>query len=201
MDLVLRARVRGSFADVLTRVKRIEDGTQASYAASGLADGDYHLCDEMLSGSAAMTDAPKRLRSHSDEEEVLGYVKVEHSKPGAFAGYTPGMNAVAGASSQTPLPAGISSIDEWGRNRVQFGKFKGKKTYLEVATEETPEMIGYRAYLKSHQHSGPPTVQDLASFVVALEEMHGAKQMPKIPGTNIKRSMWSCQDQPLEFLE
>ena len=48
VQLVLVARSRGGFDDVMDRVKRIENGLHTEFNAVGLADGDYRLCDEFI---------------------------------------------------------------------------------------------------------------------------------------------------------
>ena len=57
--LVLKARKRQAFDDVMQRVCRIEEELHTDLSAVGLTDGDYVKCDEN-SGHQAMTDAAKR---------------------------------------------------------------------------------------------------------------------------------------------
>ena len=188
VDLVLVARQRGAFDDVMTKVRRIEEGRQAELAATGLTDGDYRLCDEMRFGGA-MCDASKRrleeVGANSVEADLSGYVVPVASTP-------PYVVNVAGCSSVTPsgivLPPGVTSIEDWGSYKVAFGKYEKKKTYAQIFTEEGKEMISYRKYLWSHRNSGSPQLRDLAAYLKAMNYDGETDQMPKIPGTDVART-------------
>ena len=137
VQLVLVARSRGGFDDVMDRVKRIENGLHTEFNAVGLADGDYRLCDEFISGKGAMTDGSKR--RFDNDTPVSGDVECS-------AGYVmPNVSDVPFSSHASTvevplkmcLPPGITSVPDWGTYKVSFGKFQGKKTYAEIRHEST----------------------------------------------------------------
>ena len=85
VELVLRARQRQAFDDVMMHVRRIEEGCHTELAAIGLTDGDYVKCDE-ISGRQAMTDAAKRLHDavepgFDDDSAFAGCVMTAPATP------------------------------------------------------------------------------------------------------------------------
>ena len=187
VDLVIRARHRGALPDVMRRVHRIENGQQASFLASGLADGDYAMCDE-ISGLGAMTDAAKRNRS-DDEEDDKTYCKVNREHGPSAHSYAPGSMPGGSPLKSTQLPLGINSLEEWGTFKVPFGKFKGKKTYYDIFSDNSDEMETYRnTYLLPRRESGSALLKDLVQYLDAMKYEQGNQQMPLIPGTNVRRS-------------
>ena len=188
VGLVLLARRKGGFRDVMDRVKRIESGRQAELAAVGLTDGDYQSCfrDERGSGYQAMTDGSKRRLDESptdDPEELTqGYVfPVGSSDP------FPSKDGPNDVHRAIPLPPGVTSLEDWGSYRVAFGKFQGKKTYSQILSASSDEMGSYRTYIMSHRFSGSAQLKDLAAFLVASGYQGEADQRPVIPGTTIAR--------------
>ena len=190
VDLILRARRRGSFDSVMQRVHRIEDGLQTEFAAAGLTDGDYYVCDEIsdLKPMQAMTDASKRQREEGtldpeDDTNVEGYVVP--SAPVPFAHHDP----VDYHDGKLSLPEGVPSLREWGTYKVAFGKYKGVKTYFQIFSEQTDEMMTYRnQYLLPRRKGGSPMLKDLADYVHLMMTQTSYHQLPKIPGTNIIRT-------------
>ena len=187
VQLVLVARSRGGFDDVMDRVKRIENGLHTEFNAVGLADGDYRLCDEFISGKGAMTDGSKR--RFDNDTPVSGDVECS-------AGYVmPNVSDVPFSSHASTvevplkmcLPPGITSVPDWGTYKVSFGKFQGKKTYAEIRHESTAEMASYRGYVMSHRKSGSAQLKDLAAYLIAAGYEGEESQIPKIPGTTIAR--------------
>lgn len=186
VELVLRARKRQAFDDVMARVRRIEDGIFTELAAVGLTDGDYVKCDE-ISGQQAMTDAAKHPHGavepsfDDDDESWQGYVMAAPATP-------PMSSDQHGPPKSSLLPQGVHSLQEWGTFKVAFGKFKGKKTYYQIYAEDHSEMIEYRKYLNSRRESGSPLLRDLAEYIHAMTGSAMNDQLPRIPGTNVVRS-------------
>lgn len=189
VDLVITARRRGGFQDVMDKVKRIEEGRQAELAAVGLTDGDYQSCfrDELSSGGSAMTDGSKRrLDDENSTEDPVNECAQGYVFPSASAPFL--MHDTIGKVDQPVVfPPGISSVTDWGSYQVAFGKFQGKKTYEQILMEKTDEMVSYRQYLMSHCFSGSAQLKDLVAFMMAAGYQGDQDQRPKIPGTGISR--------------
>ena len=195
VSLIVKAKQRpGAFEDVMRRVDRIQSGHQSDALASGLADGDYALCDEVsrmvpYSSPGGMSDAAKRQRE-LDEYSMASGVS---SDAAVYTSHVPKSPPymVPGThheGSSPTLPPGVVSLLDWGEYKVPFGKFKMLKRYHEVLNEPTFEMISYRAYLFSHEASGSAQLRDLVAYLRACG-LTGAKerQAPVIPGTHIER--------------
>ena len=195
VSLILKAKQRpGAFESVMKRVDRIQTGQHGDALASGLADGDYAECDEMLrtvafSSPGGMSDAAKRQRDLDEysmvsgmSSEAAGYtMPAPKSPPYTKTGYHHGIES-------NTLPPGVVSLIDWGEYKVSFGKFKMLKRYHEVLTERTEEMDSYRTYLFSHEASGSAHLRDLVAYLRACG-CTGAKSRhsPVIPGTQIER--------------
>ena len=212
VSLIVKAKQRpGAFEDVMRRVDRIQSGHHSDALASGLADGDYALCDEVsrmvpYSSPGGMSDAAKRQRELDEYSMVSGVssdaaVYTSHV-PKSPPYMVPGTHL---EKSSPTLPSGVVSLLDWGEYKVPFGKYKMLKRYHEVLNEPTIEMISYRAYLFSHEASGSAQLRDLVAYLRACG-LTGAKerQAPVIPGTHIERVKWSCSWVPVasfEFLD
>ena len=71
-----------------------------------------------------MNDASKRLRETSADKPVKTYAT--SSELGTMAVPMPS----TGYGVKIPkLPPGVGSLEAWGRTKISFGKFKGKRTY------------------------------------------------------------------------
>ena len=64
-----------------------------------------------------------------------------------------------------PLPSGVSSMEEWGRTVVGFGKFGGKNiTYWRLATMDTDEAGSYRMWAMNRVKGSNEALTDLARY-------------------------------------
>ena len=122
VDLVLRARKRQAFDDVMMRVRRIEEGSFTELSAAGLTDGDYVKCDE-ISGQQAMTDAAKRPHGavdpsfDDDDESWKGYVLAAPATP-PMSSESAWPSQVRPVASGSPFLAGMGNIQS-GFREVQ----------------------------------------------------------------------------------
>ena len=63
------------------------------------------------------------------------------------------------------LPSGVTSMEEWGRTVVGFGKFGGKSiTYYRLATMDTEEAGSYRMWAMNRANGSNEALTDLARY-------------------------------------
>lgn len=166
-ELVMKVRQQGRFDELMQRVC---DEEKARAARMSMSAG-------YTSGSAAMTDASKRLRGESSTPE--DFEVVNYTAP------TEGVPMPGESMPPSQFPPGIHSLKEWGEYYVAFGKFENKKKYHQVYTEMTEEMISYRKYLYSNRKECSAQFKDLVLYMEACGGR--VSQGPVIPGTNIVR--------------
>ena len=138
-----------------------------------------------------MSEAAKRRQEHSPERplSLAGYASpkfpvplpddaVEQSKSfGKTKKGTPVM-----------LPPGVSSLDEWSRSILDFGKYMSKQwTYKEILANEDKEIKSYVKWCRSQVDSAEGFLRDFGMFILASE--HDPAQRPLIPGTGYARRL------------
>ena len=136
----------------------------------------------MKDAGGAMNDASKRQR----EEDV----STSYSQKGYGAPMP--LPSTAMAMTEVPkLPAGVSSLDDWGRNLITFGKFKGKRSYASLCTSVGVEDVDYKKWLHAHYTNGSPQLRDLVEYLTAMKDRSvvasGDSQGVMIPGTDVPR--------------
>ena len=83
-----------------------------------------------------------------------------------------GQTTVIARADMVELPAGVTSMDEWGRNILTWGKFKKHGwTYSELCSDPSSEVCDYRDWICSHRHTGSSHLQDLAKYILARREL------------------------------
>ena len=80
----------------------------------------------------------------------------------------------------------MSSITQWGKTALSFGKYKGSKSYAEMFEGTSEDLASYRNYCQSHYQSGSPALKDLVDYFRARGMHHEASQSV-IPGSTIRR--------------
>lgn len=96
-----------------------------------------------------MTDGSKRLGGNDEAAKMT---------PCAAAAFRsellPPPMPMSSAGDKTPvlapriaLPHGVPSFERWGQTVVSLGKFKGAKTYAELAENADPDISSYKTYI------------------------------------------------------
>ena len=83
---------------------------------------------------------------------------------------------------------GITSLEQWGRTVVPFGKYaEANVTYNEVLT--APEYAGYRKWCKSHltTHTAGKVAMDFVKYRDAYEKKSNKDSGLLFPGTEVER--------------
>jgi len=136
----------------------------------------------MKDAGGAMNDASKRQR---EEETLTSYSKMGYGLP------IPLPSAAAAMTEVPKLPAGVSSMEDWGRNLITFGKFKGKRSYASLRTSVGKEDVEYKKWLQAHYTNGSPQLRDLVEYLIAMKDRTmvaaGDSQGVMIPGTDVPR--------------
>ena len=132
------------------------------------------------SRGAAMSDGSKR--RYVDEESVgsmdnpwIEVTEKSHLK----VDYT---------SVELDLPMGITSMEQWGRTVISFGKYaEANVTYNEMLT--APEYAGYRKWCKSHltTHTAGKVAMDFVKYRDAYEKKSNKDSGLLFPGTEVER--------------
>ncbi|CAK9014694.1 Putative transposon protein, partial [Durusdinium trenchii] len=116
-----------------------------------------------LSGS--MSDGSKRLREDRAPSTPVtygsGYTTADPPMPSE-------KNLIASPSPGGELPHGVSTITQWGKTVVSFGKYKGSKSYAEMFESTSEDLASYRSYCQSHYQSGSPALRDLVDYFRTL---------------------------------
>lgn len=173
-ELLARANQQGLDHNVAAGMREIEEGWTAVDDISS-----SESLGTVTGSPGTMADSSKRQRggptgSPTDfSVAVPSYVNIGE----------PGINPPSGDSLS--LPEGITSLTDWGEYKVAFGKFKHIKTYHEILTGTSEEMVSYRKFVFSHRQSGPPALRDLADYLDAAKTT--VVQGPVIPGSNLVR--------------
>ena len=70
------------------------------------------------------------------------------------------------------LPSGVSSMEEWGRTIINFGKYGGKRcSYSELAVDDSDEAGSYRFWVMSRVNVQSESLSDLARFFCNRSKM------------------------------
>ena len=83
---------------------------------------------------------------------------------------------------------GITSMEQWGRTVISFGKYaEANVTYNEVLT--APEYAGYRKWCKSHltTHTAGKIAMDFVKYRDAYEKKSNKDSGLLFPGTDVER--------------
>ena len=140
------------------------------------------------SRGAAMSDGSKR--RYVDEESVGSmdnpWIEVSE-KSHLKVDYT---------SVELDLPMGITSMEQWGRTVISFGKYaEANVTYNEMLT--APEYAGYRKWCKSHltNHTAGKVAMDFVKYRDAYERKSNkdsgfCSQELRWSAASSERSMW-----------
>lgn len=125
------------------------------------------LTPNMTAGS--MSDASKRLRGSSpssdDGDNVSGF-SVVHATPSKHPTGSKQEPVPPRASKKIDLPAGVESLEQWGKTVRTMPKVKKEApTYHEIATWESYEE--YRDWVLSHGTSKGPVCLDLHNYLRA----------------------------------
>ena len=91
-------------------------------------------------------------------------------------------------SVELDLPPGITSLEQWGRTVLSFGKYaEANVTYNEVMTD--PQYSGYLKWCKSHLsvHTAGKVAMDFVKYRSAYEKKSNKDSGLLIPGTNVER--------------
>lgn len=92
------------------------------------------------------------------------------------------------SSVELDLPMGVSSLEQWGRTVIAFGKYaEANVTYNEVLT--APEYAGYRKWCKSHltTHTAGKIAMDFVKYRDAYEKKSNTDSGLLFPGTDVER--------------
>ncbi|CAK9065318.1 Copia protein [Durusdinium trenchii] len=169
--LMVKARAAGAWPALMQRLTDIED-INADLAWSG-------------SSAGTMGDGSKRLRddARGGKPQDVYWSPVEPLVP-------PPMPAAAlptgsGYPVESLFPDGITSVDQWGATMFSFGKFKGTRSYEEVANSASSEMSSYRAFCTSHFATGSAGLKDFVKYLKARNM--GDRSNVVIPGSHVPR--------------
>ena len=99
-----------------------------------------------------------------------------------------------------PVPPGLTSLAEWGRCAIPFGKLKNKMSYNDLFEKNDEVGIDYKIWLCQHYENGSAHLRDLVSFLRAKGDVyatHGRAESSQgivIPGTSVTRRFmwWKC---------
>ena len=82
------------------------------------------------------------------------------------------------------LPAGVLSVESWGRTLCTLPKFKTSKlSYAEMAQSTTTEVVQYLKWILENRDAGKgPKVVDLADYLIAVG-WRESKAAVLIPGS------------------
>lgn len=167
LSLMYKARDCGMLATLMKRVMEPDCGWDVI---------------PMKDAGGAMNDASKRQR---EEETLTSYSKMGYGLP------MPLPSAATAMTEVPKLPAGVSSMDDWGRNLITFGKFKGKRSYASLRTSVGKEDVEYKKWLQAHYTNGSPQLRDLVEYLIAMKDRTmvaaGDSQGVMIPGTDVPR--------------
>ena len=167
LSLMYKARDCGMLATLMKRVMEPDCGWDVI---------------PMKDAGGAMNDASKRQR---EEETLTSYSKMGYGLP------IPLPSAAAAMTEVPKLPAGVSSMEDWGRNLITFGKFKGKRSYASLCTSVGKEDVEYKKWLQAHYTNGSPQLRDLVEYLIAMKDRTmvaaGDSQGVMIPGTDVPR--------------
>jgi hypothetical protein len=92
------------------------------------------------------------------------------------------------SSVELDMPMGITSMEQWGRTVISFGKYaEANVTYNEVLT--APEYAGYRKWCKSHltTHTAGKIAMDFVKYRDAYEKKSNTDSGLLFPGTDVER--------------
>ena len=159
---------------------------------------EERLCAQLQHTPGSMNDSPKRLReatviTNLASDGRAGYGSLTYAPPPCSSyNVPPPLPKLSGSEGATlasdiALPEGVTSMADWACTVVSFGKYKGKKSYVEILTDESEDVVGYKKYLYDHFSHGSPQLRDLTAYLKACG--YGVKkiQQPVIPGTTIIR--------------
>ncbi|CAK9019751.1 Putative transposon protein [Durusdinium trenchii] len=171
--LVLKARQCGVWDEILRRVRDYED---------------IRLDEAWLGAkSGPMSDGAKRLRDERSCSTAPTYSG--GSMALATAAPTPSTAKMPGTphAEADKYPPGISSLEQWGKCMVAFGKYKGALSYSELFEGTADGMAGYRAWCLNHAQSGSAALKDLVAYLEIRGSSAGGSQ-DVIPGSSIART-------------
>ena len=145
------------------------------------ADGSWDFIPAVETGSS-MNDASKRLR---EEDSSTSY----HDR--GYGGLVPPPMAPLVKPDVPKLPSGVSSLEDWGRNLISFGKLKGKRSYASLCNSTGKEDVEYKKWLHAHFSKGSPQHRDLVEYLIAMKDRtlfaSGDSQSVMFPGTDVPR--------------
>ena len=132
--------------------------------------------------SGTMSDASMRQR---EEETPASY-------SGRVHGFHLPLPSMTNDALEVPkMPAGVRPLEDWGRNVISFGKYKGKRSYASLSTSVGKDDADYKKWLHAHYTDGSPQLRDLVEFLIAKKDRalvaSGETQGVMIPGTDIPR--------------
>ena len=145
------------------------------------ADGSWDFIPAVETGGP-MNDASKRLH---EEDPSTSYHDRGHG------GLVPPPMAPVVKPDVPKLPSGVSSLEDWGRNLISFGKLKGKRSYASLCNSKDKEDVDYKKWLHAHFSNGSPQLRDLVEYLIAMKDRalvaSGDSQSVMIPGTDVPR--------------
>ena len=171
-------------------------------SGSHISDGisDFELVLQKTEEIGAMTDGSKRREvddpGPSHKRPVPAY---DHGNvfPVPMAPQTSSMAFTALESmTKNPLPslpAGVLSMDEWGRSVIQFGKFKHDyMSYEELRISQQPRMKDYVKWCRARSKTADGQLKDLISYFEAVDclaRKEPESSGPFVPGTDCRRML------------
>ena len=92
---------------------------------------------------------------------------------------------------QCALPAGVASFEEWGRTRIEFGKYDNQgMSYGNLASSHAPECLKYKAWCIQRVKTSTGLLKDLTDYLMEYDRRYRqhygpeTAQSPFIPGTD-----------------
>lgn len=155
--------------ELLHRVRE-EGGTSALLKELALEqEGFEFVHEEIEQEHGAMTDAPKRRLTEGP---------IPSESPALTRQMPIPKTSAKGAQShgyEHPLPAGVTSMEMWGRTIIDYGKLaKRGITYEELATSVDSELLNYQRWLRSQKgrENFSPLMKDLINYLLRFQAEH-----------------------------
>ena len=104
---------------------------------------------------------------HSDEEDYVEVPAPEEQSADKGIGVRDVPDS--GVASKPVLPAGINSLEEWGRTIITWGKAAYNKQYKDIQAETTTENRSYKEWVLRQKTLNSPFVKDVQDYLLACD--------------------------------
>jgi hypothetical protein len=104
---------------------------------------------------------------HSEEEDYVEVPAPEEQSKDKCSGVRDAPDLKV--ASKPVLPAGINSLEEWGRTIITWGKAACNKQYKDIQAETTTENRSYKEWVLRQKSLNSLLVKDLQDYLLACE--------------------------------